>query len=61
MRTPWPLTAADLLVLLKTLLTPTDAAALTGDLAEYLVYTGREGLAPGSQGWWDDGVAHASP
>ncbi len=23
--------------------------------------TEHEGLAPGSQGWWDDGVAHASP
>ncbi len=53
--------ADDLAELLKTLLTPTDAAVLTGEFAEYLVYTGREGLAPGSQGWWDDGVAHASP
>jgi pimeloyl-ACP methyl ester carboxylesterase len=53
--------AADLSELLKTLLTPTDAAALTGELAEYLAYTGREGLAPGSQGWWDDGIAHAGP
>jgi pimeloyl-ACP methyl ester carboxylesterase len=50
-----------LLDLLRTLLTPTDAAALTGEFAEYLVYTGREGLAPGAQGWWDDGVAHAGP
>lgn len=41
------------------LLTPTDAAALTGDLAAYLAYTGHEGLAPGSEGWWEDGVAHA--
>jgi pimeloyl-ACP methyl ester carboxylesterase len=54
-------TSGDLLELLKTLLTPTDAAALTGEFAEYLVYTGQEGLAPGAQGWWDDGVAHASP
>jgi pimeloyl-ACP methyl ester carboxylesterase len=51
--------AADLAGLLKTLLTPTDAAALTGEFAEFLAYTGREGLEPGSQGWWDDGVAHA--
>ena len=43
--------AADLSELLKTLLTPTDAAALTGDFAEYLAYTGREGLAqPGMVG-----------
>ena len=54
-------TADDLAELLKTLLTPVDAAALTGEIAEYLVYTGREGLAPGSQGWWDDGMAHSSP
>ena len=52
---------ADLAELFPTLLTPTDAAALTGEFAEYLAYTGRAGLAPGSQGWWDDGVAHASP
>jgi pimeloyl-ACP methyl ester carboxylesterase len=51
--------AADLTELLKTLLTPTDAAALTGEFAEFLAYTGREGLEPGSQGWWDDGLAHA--
>ena len=45
---------------IKSLLTPTDAAVLTGDVAEYLAYTGREGLAPGSQGWWDDSRALAS-
>ena len=53
--------AADLAKLLETLLTPTDAAVLTGEFAEYLAYTGHEGLAPGSQGWWDDGVAIAGP
>jgi pimeloyl-ACP methyl ester carboxylesterase len=53
--------ADDLAELLKTLLTPVDAAALTGEFAEYLAWTGHEGLAPGSQGWWDDGMAHASP
>ena len=53
--------ADDLAELLKTLLTPVDAAVLTGEFAEYLAWTGREGLAPGSQGWWDDGMAHASP
>jgi pimeloyl-ACP methyl ester carboxylesterase len=52
--------ADDLTEILKTLLTPTDAAALTGEFAEYLAWTGREGLAPGSQGWWDDGEALAS-
>jgi pimeloyl-ACP methyl ester carboxylesterase len=39
---------------IASLLTPTDAAALVGDLAEYLAFSEREGLAPGSQGWWDD-------
>ena len=53
--------AADLAKRLETLLTPTDAAVLTGQFAEYLAYADREGLAPGAQGWWDDGVAHASP
>jgi pimeloyl-ACP methyl ester carboxylesterase len=47
--------------LIKTLLTPVDAAALTGEFAEYIAWSHREGLAPGSQGWWDDGMAHASP
>lgn len=53
--------AGDLTELRQTLLTPTDAAALAGEFAEYLAWTGREGLAPGGQGWWDDGVAHGSP
>ena len=53
-------TEDDLAEILKTLLTPTDAAVLTGEFAEYLTYTGHEGLAPGSQGWWDDGEAFAS-
>jgi pimeloyl-ACP methyl ester carboxylesterase len=53
--------AEDLAELLKTLLTPVDAAALTGEFAEHLVYTAHEGLAPGIQGWWEDGVAFAGP
>jgi pimeloyl-ACP methyl ester carboxylesterase len=54
-------TADGLAEMLKTLLTPVDAATLTGEFAAYLVYTGREGLAPGSQGWWDDGEALGGP
>jgi pimeloyl-ACP methyl ester carboxylesterase len=46
---------------LETLLTPTDAAVLTGELAEYLVWSTKEGLAPGNDGWWGDSVALASP
>ncbi|MGH3168432.1 MAG: alpha/beta fold hydrolase, partial [Trebonia sp.] len=39
---------------LKSLLTPTDAAALRGDLADYLALASQHGLAPGRAGWWDD-------
>jgi pimeloyl-ACP methyl ester carboxylesterase len=51
--------ADDLQEALKTLLTPTDAAVLTGELAEYLSYCTHEGLAPGSEGWWEDACAQA--
>lgn len=54
-------TAEDVAEGLQTLLTPTDAAVLTGDLAEYLVWSTKQGLAPGDEGWWEDAVAHASP
>jgi pimeloyl-ACP methyl ester carboxylesterase len=53
--------ADDLAAMLRTLLSPADAAVLKDAVAEYLVYSGHEGLAPGSQGWWDDSVADASP
>jgi pimeloyl-ACP methyl ester carboxylesterase len=53
--------AAELVKGLQTLLSPTDAAVLNDGLADFLVYCDHEGLAPGSQGWWDDGVAHCSP
>jgi pimeloyl-ACP methyl ester carboxylesterase len=52
---------AELVTGLQTLLSPTDAAALNDGLADFLVYCDREGLAPGSQGWWDDGVAQSTP
>lgn len=42
----------------NTLLSDVDAAVATGEFAEHLVYCFRDGLAPGDQGWWDDGVAH---
>jgi pimeloyl-ACP methyl ester carboxylesterase len=51
----------DLATGLQSLLTPTDAAVLTGELAEYLAFTMREGLAPGAEGWWEDGVAEGGP
>jgi pimeloyl-ACP methyl ester carboxylesterase len=46
---------------LQTLLTPTDAAVLTGELAEYLVWSTKQGQAPGDEGWWEDTEAHAGP
>jgi pimeloyl-ACP methyl ester carboxylesterase len=47
---------------MASLLTPTDAAVLTGTpMAGYLVRCTRDGLAPGSEGWWEDGLAHISP
>jgi pimeloyl-ACP methyl ester carboxylesterase len=49
--------AGDLAKDLESLLTPTDAAVLTGDLAEYLTSCEHEGLAPGSEGWFEDGEA----
>jgi pimeloyl-ACP methyl ester carboxylesterase len=45
----------------KTLLSEVDAAVVTGDFAQYIVHCIQDGLAPGDQGWWDDGVAHMSP
>lgn len=53
--------ASDLAGALKSLLTPADAAVLTGDLAGYLARCNHDGLAPGSQGWWDDSCALAGP
>jgi pimeloyl-ACP methyl ester carboxylesterase len=43
---------------IKTLLSPVDAEALTGDLARWLARSTTDGLAAGDQGWWDDGAAH---
>jgi pimeloyl-ACP methyl ester carboxylesterase len=53
--------ADDLAAGLESLLTPTDAAALTGELAEYLAFSMRDGLAPGAEGWWEDSVAEGGP
>lgn len=54
------LTPEQLIGAFKTLLSPLDADALTGDFAEWLCRGLHDGLAPGDQGWWDDGVAHLS-
>ncbi|HEY2443327.1 MAG TPA: alpha/beta hydrolase [Streptosporangiaceae bacterium] len=39
---------------LESLLTPTDAAVMTGELAEFIVSSIQQGLIPGSEGWWED-------
>ncbi len=46
---------------LQSLLSPADAAVVTGEFAEFLHHCAQDGLAPGDQGWWDDGVAHLAP
>jgi pimeloyl-ACP methyl ester carboxylesterase len=45
----------------ESLLTPTDAAALSGELAGYLASSAHDGLAPGSQGWFDDSCMVTRP
>jgi len=47
--------------MLGSLLSPTDAAALSGEFAEWLLRTEQQGLAPSDQGWWDDGAAQFAP
>jgi pimeloyl-ACP methyl ester carboxylesterase len=53
--------AEDLHTQFATLLSPTDAAVLTGAVAEYLALCVRDGLAPGVEGWTEDGLAMAGP
>jgi pimeloyl-ACP methyl ester carboxylesterase len=55
------LSIAELTEVLGSLLTPVDAAAFTGDLAEHLIASFQSGLAPGSDGWWDDELAMLAP
>jgi pimeloyl-ACP methyl ester carboxylesterase len=46
---------------ISTLVSDVDAAALTGELARHYAACARDGLAPGSDGWWDDGIALITP
>jgi pimeloyl-ACP methyl ester carboxylesterase len=46
---------------LKSLLTPVDAAALTGEFADFLDGSMRQALEPGINGWLDDNLAFAMP
>jgi pimeloyl-ACP methyl ester carboxylesterase len=42
---------------MRSLLAPVDAAQLTGELGAFMAEQMKRGLAPGADGWWDDGVA----
>jgi pimeloyl-ACP methyl ester carboxylesterase len=55
------LTAEDMINAFPTLLSAVDAAAFTPELGEYLTQCSHDGLAPGDQGWWDDGWASVHP
>jgi pimeloyl-ACP methyl ester carboxylesterase len=50
--------AADIVESIRSVLSPVDAAAITDELMEFNVFSLRDGLAPGIEGWWDDGQAH---
>ena len=50
-------TPEQLAEIMQTVLSPVDAEAMTGELAEWMASSTRDGLAAGDQGWWDDGVA----
>ena len=54
-------TAEGMREFMQTLLTPTDAAVMTGELAAHLTQNTKDGLAPGIEGWWDDGWAMLHP
>jgi len=46
---------------MESLLSPADAAAMTGELAEFVTESTRQAVAPGGQGWWDDSLAAVLP
>jgi pimeloyl-ACP methyl ester carboxylesterase len=52
---------ADVAEQLRSLFSPVDAAAFTGELADYVIRSFREALAPGIEGWWEDQCAETSP
>jgi len=54
-------TGADLAAVMPSLLSPVDAAVLTGELADYLAFAMRDGLAPGPDGYWSDSLAQTRP
>jgi pimeloyl-ACP methyl ester carboxylesterase len=46
---------------MESLLAPADAAELSGELGQHMVDALHSGLAPGSDGWWDDELAMLAP
>lgn len=54
-------TLPELMEFLKTLLAPVDAAALTGELGQFLIDMTHSGMGTSSDGWWDDGLAMLKP
>jgi pimeloyl-ACP methyl ester carboxylesterase len=46
---------------LKSLLSPVDAKAMSDGVALFLAGVNQAGLAPGSEGWWEDSCAGATP
>jgi pimeloyl-ACP methyl ester carboxylesterase len=54
-------TAEDLLGQWATILSPADAAAVSGELAAYMIDSLQTGLGPGPGGWIDDGAAFVHP
>ena len=55
------ITAEQLVDAWTTLLGPADRAVLTGELARFILESGREGIANGIEGWFDDDIAFATP
>jgi pimeloyl-ACP methyl ester carboxylesterase len=53
-------TPEQLAEVMKSVLSPEDATAMTGDLAQWLASNTRDGLVAGDQGWWDDAVAEVT-
>ena len=55
------LTPEDLTSAFPTLLSAVDRAAQSPELTQWLWRCGHDGLAPGGEGWWDDGMAQLKP
>jgi pimeloyl-ACP methyl ester carboxylesterase len=53
-------TPEQLAEVMKSVLSPVDAEAMTGQVARWLACIAHDGLAAGDQGWWDDGVSHVT-